>query len=267
MESWLGKAAIPALTVCTIYGIYKIKCRVDEYIESSKDSSLGRRNIIPIINKLADSIVDGALGKSDNTITFKTFVKFAKAYDKIDKDQDINVVILTPGGDLGAVEAIINIMMSHTGQGRFIAHIPFYAYSGGTALALACHEIRMLPRSVVGPCDGQIHINGVKGPTSTIIDAVDAKCERGENVSEKWIVARDMSIKCRIRQRSLIERLVNKGIMTTDTGERVFEELFSGKHNHDMSFSAQDLAVLGLNVNVVDSFPREITDLFEKIDQ
>jgi hypothetical protein len=267
ITKFAGGIVVAGVAAYATYSFYEWTCKRKK---TSKSNSLARQNIISVVNELSDSIVDDAFGTKDKSITLKTYIKFAKAYENVDKDQDINIVILTPGGEMGAVEAIVNLMMSHNASGRtgrFIAHIPYYVYSGGMALALACHEIRMLPRSVAGPCDGQLHANCVRGAASSIITAVETKRDRGEPVGARWLVAYNMSMMCQTRQHTFINKLVAHGILTPEVGMKAYDELFSGKYNHDITFSSQNLIDIGLNVTLVEAFSDEINSLVKDVVQ
>lgn len=249
------------LLCCVIYGMYKLMGCYSKRTKASKDRRLAVQNIMSIINKLPDSIVDGVINTKEQSIDLRTFTGFIKAYRTMDHDQDINLVIHTPGGALGSVEAIVNCIVNHKGAGRFIAYIPYYAYSGGMAIALACHEIRMTVHSIVGPCDGQLSTKSV----AAILETVREKRDRGETIAEKWLALYHSASLCQNRQRIFVDKLVDHLILTREVGDRIYEEFFTGKYNHDMSFSATDLTNFGLNVTLIETIPPEIADLFQDI--
>lgn len=216
-------------------------------------------NVIPIIHKDRSSI----FSDSESQIGLATSYKFVKAYEKADKTKDIHIIIHTPGGAITAVEAIVNCIINHPGPGRFIAHIPYYAYSGGCAIALACHEIRIHRNAVVGPCDGQMMGASFKNySVSSIMHTVSYKTERSEPIREDWIaLSRDAGF-CQERQRKFLRVLVDKEIIPEAHFEKVYEELFSGKYNHDMAIRPQEIQEMGLNVMIEDTIPEYIQDLF-----
>lgn len=217
-------------------------------------------NIIQIIHKERTSIFgDG----SESSIGLSTCHRFIKAYEKVDPNRDISIIIHTPGGAVTAVEAIVNCMLNHTGTGRFIAYIPYYGYSGGCAIALSCHEIVVTKNSIVGPCDGQL-TKGFGGfSVSSIMQAVAYKKDHGEPIKEDWLaLSRDAEI-CHGRQMKFLDKIVAKGIMTNETKEKVYEELFTGKYNHDTIFVPDQLVGMGLNVSIVDQMPPEIMHYLE----
>jgi len=76
-----------------------------------------------------------------------------------DKEQGLNrstlyFILTTPGGDVGTVERIVNIIRHHYATVNFI--IPDMAMSAGTVLALSGDDIFMSYASSLGPIDPQI---------------------------------------------------------------------------------------------------------------
>jgi len=251
-----GAGYILGVVSYTYYASYYGKI-VREKINSIVDDP----NIIEIIHKARNSLFgDG----NESSIGLSTCHRFIKAYEKVDPNRDIKIIIHTPGGAVTAVEAIVNCMLNHTGTGRFIAYIPYYAYSGGCAIALSCHEIIVTKNSIVGPCDGQL-TKGFGGfSVSSIIQAVEYKKNHGEPIKEDWLaLSRDAGI-CHERQMKFLDKIVDKGIMTNETKDKVYEELFTGKYNHDTIFVPDQLIDMGLNVSIVDQMPPEIIHYLEK---
>lgn len=248
-----------------LFFLYKLKNKYDKREKNKKESKLVSQNTISIIHNNNTSILK-ALNAERSYINMTTFSKFIKAYEKLDKDKDIHIVIHTPGGMLASVEAIVNCMINHKGKGRIIGYIPYYAYSGGCAIAIACHEIRMLPTSVVGPCDAQLASKMQAYSVKSIVDSVNKKLDRGEPVKEKWLATAHTAEICQKRQKKFIDKLIKHGIFNEEVGNTVYSEFFTGKYNHDTSFSAYDMQSMGLNVSIVDKMPQQIKDLFEDID-
>ena len=255
---------------CRDYGFgYVIGCVAYSYYSSYYGKMLRERihstiddpNIIQIVHKARNSIFgDG----NESSIGLSTCHRFIKAYEKVDPNRDVRIIIHTPGGAVTAVEAIVNCMLNHTGTGRFIAYIPYYAYSGGCAIALSCHEIIVTKNSIVGPCDGQL-TKGFGGfSVSSIMQAVEYKKDHGEPIKEDWLaLSRDAGI-CHERQMKFLDKIVAKEIMSNETKDKVYEELFTGKYNHDTIFTPDQLIEMGLNVSVVDQMPPEITHYLDQ---
>ena len=86
----------------------------------------------------------------------KKVVEDLKAKDceqKLDR-KTLYLVLTTPGGDVGTVERIVNIIRHHYEIVNFI--IPDMAMSAGTVLALSGDDIFMSYASSLGPIDPQI---------------------------------------------------------------------------------------------------------------
>ena len=86
----------------------------------------------------------------------KKVVEDLKAKDheqKLDRNT-LYLVLTTPGGDVGTVERIVNIIRHHYEIVNFI--IPDMAMSAGTVLALSGDDIFMSYASSLGPIDPQI---------------------------------------------------------------------------------------------------------------
>lgn len=231
----------------------KVRQFIDDKIEDP--------NIIPIVHL---SRSRGLFDISESSISLTTTHRFAKAYEKADPNKDIHLVIHTPGGSLSSVETIVNVISNHKGTGRIIAYIPYYAYSGGCAIALSCHEIVIARNAIVGPCDGQM-AKGFDGfSISSIIAAVEHKKHNNEPIKEDWLArSRDAEI-CATRQKEFLDKLVVNGIMSETTKENVYNELFTGKYNHDTIFTPEQLIAMGLNITIVEQMPYHIMNHIDK---
>lgn len=94
------------------------------------------------------SIADAAINDKDKT-AFMTNVH------KLDRKKGLDLILHTPGGDVGATESIIDYLTNMFG-GNIRAIIPQISMSGGTMMALACREIMMGKQSNLGPIDPQM---------------------------------------------------------------------------------------------------------------
>ncbi len=83
-------------------------------------------------------------------------------------DTPIDLILHTPGGMVLAAMQIARAVRAH---GKVTFHIPVYAMSGGTLIALAAEEIVMDGFSVLGPIDPQIA--GI--PAVSVIEAKKEK--------------------------------------------------------------------------------------------
>lgn len=73
----------------------------------------------------------------------------------VDRSKGLDILLHTPGGDVAATESLIDYLHSLY-NGNIRAIIPQMAMSGGTLIALSCHQIVMGRQSSLGPVDPQI---------------------------------------------------------------------------------------------------------------
>lgn len=231
------------------------------------NKKLKRTNAISLVHKFrkGETVLD--LDHLEN-INIMTHLKFLKEYDTMDKDKDIHIAIQTVGGSMTCTEAICNAILYHKGKGKIKCYIPNYAYSGGLMVALCCDEIIMSQNAIVSPCDGQVVAkDDVMYSSSSIIDAVSYKREKKEPIKEEWLASDYEAKKCVDRQKTFVNKICKEKMYDDETQRILYEELFSGKHNHDHSFSANEFTNLGtmLKITVVGNsdFPTFITEMVE----
>lgn len=80
---------------------------------------------------------------------------FMNAVHGMDRSMGLDLVLHTPGGRIGATEAIVRYLKSIFGN-NIRALIPHIAMSAGTMIALSCKEILMGRQSSLGPIDPQL---------------------------------------------------------------------------------------------------------------
>lgn len=270
-NSWfsfsLSGIFIPALTIVAISSVIGVSCYILKKAYGLKgtfeQSKMRKNNIISIIHSTANL----NLTLSDTTITINTHMNFIKEYEKMNKDEDIHIIMHTTGGALSSAEAICNCILNHQQgnyKGKIIAHIPYYAYSGGCMIAIACDKIIMSTNAILGPCDGQKLITGVHS-ISSIINTVKHKTEKGEKTSEIWIAASLDAELCIKRQAKYVDKLVKSGKFSEDIGAKIYQEFFSGQYNHDQTFNAEEALSLGLNIEIVNAMPPRIANITNNI--
>ena len=71
-------------------------------------------------------------------------------------DDELALMINSPGGDLLAAERIVNICRSHSAQSRYTVIVPKMAKSAATVISMGAHEILMSSTSELGPIDPQV---------------------------------------------------------------------------------------------------------------
>jgi len=228
---------------------------------------LEKDNIMTIVHT-SNSSISSILGidKDNSMISIKTHMDFIKTYEKLDKDKDIHLIIHTTGGALSSAEAICNCISNHTGKGKFICYVPYYAYSGGAMIMLSCDKVVMLKNAIIGPCDAQKPTGSlVVHSVASIIDTVNYKKSKDEKISEEWLASCYDANLCKERQREYVNKLVKENRFPSSIAEIIYTEFFSGKYNHDKVFSAQEALALGVNIEIVDKLPDHITNVVNDI--
>ena len=97
---------------------------------------------------------------------------FMATVHNMDRNKGLDLVLHTPGGDLGATESLVDYLRSMFGT-NIRAIIPQLSLSCGTMIACACEIIIMGKHSSIGPIDPQF--NGV--PAHGVIE----EFERAKN--------------------------------------------------------------------------------------
>ena len=237
--------------------IFRKICECKKNYDKNK---LPKNNIIPIIHSTNPSIGD------DDMITIGTHMDFVKAYEKVDKTKDIDIIMHTVGGELSSAEAICNCITNHQSKytSKINVYIPYYSYSGGCMIALACDKIIILRNAILGPCDAQIYVTS-RHSIAAIINTVDYKKSKEEKIDENWLASSYDAQLCKERQLEYVNKLIKFGKFNDNVGKTIYDEFFSGKHNHDKIFSAQEVKDLGLNVEIVDELPYCIKTIVDTI--
>lgn len=186
---------------------------------------------------------------------------FMAALHGLDKSKGLDLILHTPGGDLAAMESLVDYLRSLYGK-DIRAIVPQLAMSAGTMLALACKEIVMGKHSSLGPIDPQI--NGL--PAHGILEEFkEAKKDilSNPNLVNLWgpilqkyspalIGECDKAIKWaeEMAQRWLETGVFDRDPQAKQKAEKVVKEL--GDHSvtksHSRHYEADKVAGLGLKV-------------------
>ena len=132
--------------------------------------------------------------ESDCGINDQDTIGFMEMCDGLDFKKGADLILHTPGGDVGATEAIIN-HLNGVFNGDIRAIVPQNAMSAATMLACACDEIIMGKQSAIGPIDPQMTLvrsNGIANslPAHSILaDFEKAKSEiaADANAARVWV--------------------------------------------------------------------------------
>jgi ClpP class serine protease len=80
---------------------------------------------------------------------------FMLAINKLDRSKGLDLILHTPGGDIGATESVVDYLYSMYGTDIRVI-VPQISMSAGTMIALASKEIVMGKHSNLGPIDPQM---------------------------------------------------------------------------------------------------------------
>ncbi|HIH44298.1 MAG TPA: hypothetical protein HA257_04220 [Candidatus Methanoperedenaceae archaeon] len=167
------------------------------------------------------------------------------------KDEDVDLILHTPGGLALAAEMIAMAVKNH--PAKVTVMVPFYAMSGGTLIALAADEIIMEKDSVLGPVDPQIS----ELPAGALLSLLDKKPV--ESISDENIMRSDIAGKNIERVKKMVLWLL-KDRMERRNAEKLADFLTGGYITHDTPITFDVAKELGLNVR--EGIPKQVYSLF-----
>lgn len=110
---------------------------------------------------------------------------FMTTLHKLDRAKGLDILLHTPGGEVGALEATVNYLRSLFGT-NIRAIVPQIAMSAGTMMALACREIILGKQSSLGPVDPQMpHGFSAFAPVAQFQQAA-ADIKRDPSLAAAW---------------------------------------------------------------------------------
>ena len=153
-----------------------------EKIHKSKDPALLQTLLtseLAQISKLLDesNVVYYASGflqkptEPGTSITREDINGFMNALHGLDCTKNLSLILHTPGGDIHAVESIVEYL--HQKFNSITAIVPYLAMSGGSMICLASDAIILGKQSQLGPTDPQIVIQNKQHSARAIKNAFD----------------------------------------------------------------------------------------------
>ena len=175
-----------------------------------------------------------------------------RAIHLTDSDIPLDLVLHTPGGLVLASVQIARAIQAH--QAKVTVHVPHYAMSGGTLIALAADEIVMDCHAVLGPVDPQLG----EYPAASIVRVLHEK--EHADIEDNTLILADMAEKAlqQIR-REVVALLRDK--MPPEQAEELAEKLSQGTWTHDHPIGVEHARQLGLPIT--EKMPKEFYDLME----
>src|SRR3974390_157081 len=167
-------------------------------------------------------------------------------------DTPIDLILHPPGGMVLAAMQIARAINAH--PAKVTVHVPVYAMSGGTLIALAADEIAMDTFSVLGPIDPQLA--GL--PAASF---VEVKAEKPiAEINDLTLVLASMGEKALKQVKAgALELLADK--MPQERARPLVDKLAGGQWTHDYALTAKEGQDLGLTIKT--SIPLSILELMQ----
>lgn len=108
-------------------------------------------------------------GNRETSIISEDMNGFMNAVYGLECDKGLALILHTEGGDLYAVESIVEYL--HGKFKNITAIVPYMAMSGGSMISLACDKIILGKQSQIGPIDPQITSGNKRHSARAITDA------------------------------------------------------------------------------------------------
>ncbi len=162
-----------------------------------------------------------------------------RAIHLTDKDTPIDLIVHAPGGLVLASLQIAHAIAAH--PGKVTVHVPHYAMSGATLIALAADEIVMDDHAVLGPVDPQVG----PYPAASILAAVARK--HVDELDDQTLILADVAEKAVAQVKGAVMGLL-AAHMNEEDAERVAGMLTTGTWTHDHPLTADVARMLGLPV-------------------
>lgn len=173
-----------------------------------------------------------------------------------DKKVPIDMIIHTPGGLVLAAEQIAEALLRH--PGKVTVFVPHYAMSGGTLIALSADELVMDENAVLGPLDPQLG----QYPAASLVKVLQSK--EMKDIDDQTLILADVAAKALAQIRVTVKKLLAKHMDLQRAGITA-ELLTQGTWTHDYPIDVQQIADMGINVNM--DMPGEIYSLMSMYPQ
>jgi ClpP class serine protease len=162
-----------------------------------------------------------------------------RAIHLTDKDAPIDLIVHAPGGLALAALQIAHVIRAHAA--KVTVHVPHYAMSGATLIALAADEIVMDDHAVLGPVDPQVGTY----PAASVLAAVSRKSV--DEVDDQTLILADIAEKALAQTRSAVQTLLADHMPEADAA-RIADTLSTGTWTHDYPLTPEVARLLGLPV-------------------
>lgn len=207
----------------------------------------------------------GALIDRDDTLGF------IELLHNVALNENLDLLLHTPGGDVDAAEKLINLVHTRVGDGTLRIIVPDFAKSAGTLMALGAHKILMSDSSELGPIDPQITLDDGRGNriNHSVLCFLDAykvhseglKKDPDDAVAQMMLDKLDpatvrMFETVRDRARTFAEDQLRRWMFQKTTGNfsKIASDLMDTKRypSHGQMIGWQEAQQLGLEVEYMD---------------
>ena len=162
-----------------------------------------------------------------------------RAIHLTDKNTPIDFVVHAPGGLALASLQIAHALRAH--PANVTVHVPHYAMSGATLIALAADEIVMDEHAVLGPVDPQVGAY----PAASVLAAVARK--NVDEVDDQTLILADLAEKAIAQMRGAARTLLSDHLPEAQA-EHIAATLSTGTWTHDYPLTPEVARLLGLPV-------------------
>jgi ClpP class serine protease len=136
------------------------------------------------------------VGGIDTEISRDDILFFSDVLHNLKSNEDLDLLLHTPGGDMDAAEKLIEMVRKVVGNAVLRVVIPDFAKSSGTLMALGADYIVMSDSSELGPIDPQIVMQDSNGlnvvtPVQSYLDAYESHAN-AVNINSSDIAAQLM---------------------------------------------------------------------------
>jgi membrane-bound ClpP family serine protease len=191
----------------------------------------------------------------DGEIEIEYAHKFIREFGKLDINHKVDIIINTIGGDDGYSQMITEIINNH--KGPVVAHIPLFALSAGTFIALSTDIIMMNKTAYLGVADTIYTTEDDTYSTSNLL-----KLQKNKSTDE---IDDDMLLTIYDAEKSHnVGMAVLRKLLLKNYEEKQIalftKEFISGKYVHDYVFSYNKLKNMGIKI---DEISDDIINIFE----
>lgn len=229
-----------------------------------------RKGLIRSIEEATGRPLICYVGGAKTNISADDTVFLMELLHNVDRDQDLDFLLHTGGGDMDSAEKLITILRKTVGTHELRFIVPDFAKSAGTLMALGADVILMSDSSELGPIDPQIVLddgqgNRVNTPIQSYLDAFarwtsalakDPSDLVAQMMIQKFDPARTKLFEsARLRARVIAENQLREGMFRPPRVGNITgiagELLNTGRYlSHSQMISPQEALKLGLNVVV-----------------